>query len=64
MVAYEKWQIALAAIELYLLHGADLLVVPLISTLADLYTLLRAYEQTANSRLRVQPAAMAPLFVR
>ena len=62
MYAYEKWQPTLAAIELYLMFGADLLVVPIASVIRDIYTILRAYEQS-DDRLRLWPAIRIAPFV-
>ena len=49
---YEDWQIALAAIELYRLHGASLLVVPIDSVVDELFALFRAYESVGVVRTK------------
>jgi hypothetical protein len=61
MYYFEKWQIALAAIELYSLHGADMMVIPISSIIDKLYTVLQAYESTGKVKLK--QAIKIPLFV-
>ena len=62
MFAYEKWQTAIAAIELYMLHGADLMIVPIASVIHDLFLVLRAYEES-GANIRMQPAVRISSFV-
>lgn len=58
---YENWQILLATIELYRFYGADLLVIPLLSVVTRLYTILRSYER--DGRVRIKSPVVAPMFV-
>lgn len=61
MINYERWQIALATLELYQLHGVDLMVIPIASVIDQLHIILKAYEKTG--RVRLKPAVRIPHFV-
>ncbi|CAD5221429.1 unnamed protein product [Bursaphelenchus okinawaensis] len=52
MFYYENWQVALTSLELYLHHGVDLFVIPIISVVEQLHTILRHYEQLGHVRLK------------
>ena len=63
MYGYEKWQPVLVILELYLLFGADLLIVPIVSILHDLFIVLNAYKQSNSKQIRVWPGIRIPTFV-
>jgi hypothetical protein len=62
MINYERWQVALAALEMYQLHGVELMVIPIASVISQLYVVLKAYEQSTG-RVRLKPAVKIPFFV-
>ncbi|CAD5207794.1 unnamed protein product [Bursaphelenchus xylophilus] len=49
---FEQWQIALASIETYLFYGADLMVIPIVSVIKDLHTILEFYERQGKVKLK------------
>ncbi|KAI6185643.1 Glycosyltransferase family 92 protein [Aphelenchoides besseyi] len=58
MFNYERWQSGLAALEFYKFHGVDLMVIPIMSVIKEMYTILREYETEGSVRLK--RAAMVP----
>ncbi|CAD5227513.1 unnamed protein product [Bursaphelenchus xylophilus] len=52
MFYYENWQIALTSLELYLHHGMDLFVIPIISVIEQLHIILKHYETLGYVRLK------------
>lgn len=61
MFAFERWQVLIAALHLYKLHGVDMMVIPIASVLQEIYALLEEYEKEGFVRLRRAPKL--PVFV-
>lgn len=51
MFMFENWRVALTSIEMYRAHGADLLSIPIISVIDNLYNILKAYEKAGIAKL-------------
>jgi hypothetical protein len=61
MYFFERWQSALTALQMYKFHGVDLMVLPVISMITQMYEILRAYE--AEGLIRLKPASVIPKIV-
>jgi hypothetical protein len=61
MFFFERWQAALTALQMYKFHGVDMMVLPVISMIKEMYEILRAYE--IENIVRIKPAAVIPNIV-
>jgi hypothetical protein len=61
MFLFERWQVLIAALQLHRMNGVNLMVIPIISVLREIYDLLKEYESEGVVRLKHAP--QIPFFV-
>lgn len=61
MFFFERWQAALTALQLYKFHGVDLMVIPIISVIKEIFDILREYEN--DGVVKLKRAAVIPTIV-
>jgi hypothetical protein len=58
MFFFERWQAAITAIHMYKFHKVDLMVIPVVSAIKEMFELLREYEK--DGIVRLKRAALIP----
>lgn len=58
---FENWPLLLTSLEMYKFYGADLSVIPILSTIEQIHTILMAYEK--EGKVKLKSAVKVPQFV-